>query len=186
MDNGARLPLYARARLGEGTRAAQGLHGVVGLSRGKESKAAARPWRWDGEGSLLGKDAVVGRESLFRMERGLAEPSSHPSPSLGIGRSACGEAEPWEPWERGRVWGKYRLKSQLDCDRESPYPRSLCATHRSICFSTLLGKYCPSQMEARSRAVAVSAGGKFEKQLSCFQRSKNSGKTPKTYNPAGV
>lgn len=81
MDNGARLPLYARARLGEGTRAAQGLHGVVGLSRGKESGCPAvevgrgrlPPWkgRWSWD-----------RKS-FRMERGLAEPSSHPSPQPG-------------------------------------------------------------------------------------------------------
>lgn len=139
MDNRARLSLYARARLGEGTRTAQGLHGVVGLSRGKEGDCPAveigrgrlPPW----------KGRCTWERKSFRMERGLAEPSSHPSPSLGIGRSACGEAEPREPWQRGRVWGKNRLKPQLGCDRESPHPQSLCAAHQSVYFSTVLGKY---------------------------------------------
>jgi len=42
-------------------RVTQGLRGVVvGISIGK---AAGRAWRWDGEGSLLGKDVLVRRES---------------------------------------------------------------------------------------------------------------------------
>lgn len=46
---------------------------------------------------------------------------------------------------------------------------------------------CRSQMEACSQGCCtVPAGGEFQKQPSCFQRIKNSGKIPKTYNLAGV
>lgn len=86
---------------GKGQALHKGLHGVVGFSRGKGSGCPAVEV---GRGRLpSGKGRCSRERKSFRMERGLAEPGSHPSPSLGIGRSACGEAE---PWERGEVWGK--------------------------------------------------------------------------------
>lgn len=73
MDNGARLPLYAGTRLGEGTQytriAWRGGYVVeVGCGR-------LPPWK--GQFSLERKS--------FQMELGLAKPGSHPSPSLRIG-----------------------------------------------------------------------------------------------------
>lgn len=79
MDNGARLPLYAGARLGEGTHSTRMAWWDVGISVGKAAV------RWDAEGSLLGKDWFSLERKSFQMELGLAKPSSHPSPSLRRG-----------------------------------------------------------------------------------------------------
>lgn len=151
MDNGARLPLYARARLGEGTRAAHGLHGVVGLSGGNESGCPAvevgrgRLPPWKGRCSWERKS--------FRMERALAEPGSHPSPSLGIVRSACGEAEPWEPRQRGKGWGK--TASNLSGLRPGPAlpPEPLCSSWGCLFFPLCLGNAVLPRLKPICKAV---------------------------------
>lgn len=69
-------------------------------------------------------------------------------------------------------------------------PRAYVQLTRVFIFLLCLGNTfckCPSQMETRSQGCCtVPAGGEFEKQPSCFQRIKNSGKTPKTCNSTGV
>lgn len=76
MDNGARLPLYAGTRLGEGT-VTQGLRGRVGISIGK---AAAPARRWDVEGSLLGKGPFSLERKSFSDGAGLGETQFPPIP----------------------------------------------------------------------------------------------------------